>query len=265
MAIDVYLDRSELVGRAIGTVKTNLLEGALIVLFVLVLFLGNWRAGLVVASVIPLAMLFAIAMMRLFGVSGNLLSPRGHRLWPGRGRGRDYRRSHRAPPARRAAAGTGQPARRSAQMNEETYTAASKIRSSAAFGEIIILIVYLPLLALVGIEGKMFRPMAQTVAFAILGAFILSLTYVPMMSALALSRNTAHQPQLLRPHDALARSPLPPGAGVGPAPQGRGADQRRGPVCGRACCCFVPWAASSFPSCRKGTLPWRCARSRAPR
>ncbi|SHJ80290.1 cobalt-zinc-cadmium resistance protein CzcA [Hymenobacter daecheongensis DSM 21074] len=189
VAIDVYLDRSELVGRAIGTVKTNLIEGALIVLFVLILFLGNWRAGLVVASVIPLAMLFAIAMMRLFGVSGNLLSLGAidfglvvdgaviiveaivHRLHGGQLQVPGNRLS-------------------TDQMNEETYHAASKIRSSAAFGEIIILIVYLPLLALVGIEGKMFRPMAQTVAFAIIGAFILSLTYVPMMSALALSRST---------------------------------------------------------------------------
>ncbi|GAB2795880.1 cobalt-zinc-cadmium resistance protein CzcA [Hymenobacter luteus] len=190
VTIDVYLDRSDLVGRAIGTVKTNLIEGALIVIFVLVLFLGNWRAGLVVASVIPLAMLFAIGLMRLFGVSGNLLSLGAidfglvvdgaviiveaivHRLHGGQ---------LQVPAGRLNAA----------QMDEETYYAASKIRSSAAFGEIIILIVYLPLLALAGIEGKMFRPMAETVAFAIIGAFILSLTYVPMMSALVLSRSTA--------------------------------------------------------------------------
>ena len=187
VTVDVYLDRSELVGRAIHTVQKNLLEGALIVVFVLVLFLGNWRAGLVVASVIPLAMLFAISLMRLFGVSGNLMSLGAidfglivdgaviiveaivHRLHGGGG-GLSGRLSGE-------------------QMDEETYQAASKIRSSAAFGEIIILIVYLPLLALSGIEGRMFRPMAQTVAFAILGAFVLSLTYVPMMSALALSRN----------------------------------------------------------------------------
>lgn len=194
VAVDVFLDRSELVGRAIGTVKKNLLEGALIVVAVLVLFLGNLRAGLVVASVIPLAMLFAVAMMRLFGVSGNLLSLGAidfglvvdgaviiveaivHRL------------------ALRGIGGPGGAARLSQdEMNAETYEAAARIRQSAAFGEIIILIVYLPLLALVGIEGKMFRPMAQTVGFAILGAFVLSLTYVPMMSALALSRGTAHK------------------------------------------------------------------------
>ena len=191
VSVEPFLDRSNLVDRAIHTVTKNLLEGALIVIFVLVLFLGNWRAGLVVASVIPLAMLFAVSMMRLSGVSGNLMSLGAidfglivdgaviiveaivHRLHGGHAPGH--------------AAG-GQLTQE--EMNDETYTAASSIRSSAAFGEIIILIVYLPLLALAGIEGKMFRPMAETVAFAILGAFILSLTYVPMMSALALSRST---------------------------------------------------------------------------
>ncbi|MBF9219473.1 CusA/CzcA family heavy metal efflux RND transporter [Hymenobacter ruricola] len=194
VTVEPFLDRSHLVDRAIHTVSKNLLEGALIVIFVLVLFLGNWRAGLVVASVIPLAMLFAVSMMRLFGVSGNLMSLGAidfglivdgaviiveaivHRLHGGHAPGH--------------AAGGQLTA---AEMNDETYTAASNIRSSAAFGEIIILIVYLPLLALAGIEGKMFRPMAETVAFAILGAFLLSLTYVPMMSALALSRSTENK------------------------------------------------------------------------
>ena len=195
VSVEPFLDRSSLVDRAIHTVSKNLLEGALIVVFVLVLFLGNWRAGLVVASVIPLAMLFAVSMMRLFGVSGNLMSLGAidfglivdgaviiveaiiHRLHGGQ----------LVVPGNRLS---------TEQMNKETYHAASKIRSSAAFGEIIILIVYLPLLALAGIEGKMFRPMAETVAFAILGAFILSLTYVPMMSALALSRSTENKKTL---------------------------------------------------------------------
>ncbi|GAB2960549.1 CusA/CzcA family heavy metal efflux RND transporter [Hymenobacter coalescens] len=197
VTIDVYLDRSELVGRAMHTVSKNLIEGALIVIFVLVLFLGNLRAGLVVASVIPLAMLFAISMMRLFGVSGNLLSLGAidfglvvdgaviiveaivHRLHTHQGTAVHPDGAH------------GKLTQ--AQMDDATYEAASKIRSSAAFGEIIILIVYLPLLALAGIEGKMFRPMAETVAFAIIGAFILSLTYVPMMSALGLSRQTEYK------------------------------------------------------------------------
>ncbi|RKS25733.1 cobalt-zinc-cadmium resistance protein CzcA [Flavobacterium endophyticum] len=187
VSIEPFMDRTKLVNKAIHTVQTNLIEGALIVIFILVLLLGNWRAGLVVASVIPLALLFAIAMMRLFGVSGNLMSLGAidfgiivdgaviiveaiiHRLQ-----------------VRKKEVLTAE------QMDNEVYQASVKIRSSAAFGEIIILIVYLPILALVGIEGKMFSPMAQTVSFAILGAFILSLTYVPMMSALVLKKETGH-------------------------------------------------------------------------
>ncbi|TRW26483.1 efflux RND transporter permease subunit [Flavobacterium zepuense] len=188
VVIEPFMDRSKLVENAINTVETNLLEGALIVIFILVLLLGNWRAGLVVASVIPLALLFAISMMKLFGVSGNLMSLGAidfgiivdgaviiveaiiHRLQ-----------------VRRAGALTTD------EMNDEVYEASSKIRSSAAFGEIIILIVYLPILALVGIEGKMFGPMAQTVSFAVLGAFLLSLTYVPMMSSLVLKKEAGHK------------------------------------------------------------------------
>lgn len=189
VTIDVFLDRSDLVGRAIGTVEKNLIEGALIVILVLVLFLGNLRAGLIVASVIPLAMLFAVSMMNVFGVSGNLMSLGAidfglivdgaviiveatmHHLGL---RKRTVRLTQ-------------------SEMDDEVYESASKIRTSAAFGEIIILIVYLPILALVGVEGKMFKPMAQTVAFAILGAFILSLTYVPMVSALFLNKNISHK------------------------------------------------------------------------
>lgn len=187
VSIEPFMDRTKLVNKAIHTVQTNLIEGALIVIFILVLLLGNWRAGLVVASVIPLALLFAIAMMRLFGVSGNLMSLGAI----------DFgiivdgaviiveAIIHRLQVRKRENLTT-------AQMDNEVYQASVKIRSSAAFGEIIILIVYLPILALVGIEGKMFSPMAQTVSFAILGAFILSLTYVPMMSALVLKKQTGH-------------------------------------------------------------------------
>ncbi|PRY35016.1 cobalt-zinc-cadmium resistance protein CzcA [Spirosoma oryzae] len=182
--LQAFLDRTKLVNRAIGTVEKNLIEGALIVIFVLVLLLGNWRAGLVVASVIPLAMLFAVSLMNLFGVSGNLMSLGAidfglivdgaviiveatlHHI------AQKKYRHHLT----------------QTEMDDEVFESASRIRSSAAFGEIIILIVYLPILALVGVEGKMFRPMAQTVVFAIMGAFILSLTYVPMISALLLSR-----------------------------------------------------------------------------
>lgn len=191
--IEPFLERSGLVGRAIHTVQKNLLEGALIVIFVLVLFLGNLRAGLLVASVIPLSMLFAIIMMNLFGVSGNLMSLGAI----------DFGLIvdgaviiveavlHSITESKTAQAGLAKISKE--QMNEEVYTSASKMMNSAAFGQIIILIVYLPILALVGIEGKMFGPMAQTVSFAILGAFLLSLTYVPMMSSLVLSRKTEHK------------------------------------------------------------------------
>jgi cobalt-zinc-cadmium resistance protein CzcA len=183
--IEPFLDRTNLINRAIHTVQRNLTEAALIVIFVLVLFLGNWRAGLIVASAIPLSLLFALSLMNLFGVSANLMSLGAidfglivdgaviiveatmHHLLQRKTTGRFTQ----------------------AEMDDEVFLSASRIRSSAAFGEIIILIVYIPILTLTGTEGKMFRPMAQTVAFAILGALILSLTYIPMVSALFLSKN----------------------------------------------------------------------------
>ncbi|MBS9773554.1 MAG: efflux RND transporter permease subunit [Tenacibaculum sp.] len=188
--IEPFLDRTKLVNRAISTVSKNLIEGALIVIFILALLLGNLRASLIVASVIPLAMLFAITLMNIFGVSGNLMSLGAidfgiivdgsviiveatlHHLG-----------------VRKLTTKLTQ-----SEMDDEVYESASKIRTSAAFGEIIILIVYLPILGLIGIEGKMFKPMAMTVSFAILGAFILSLTYVPMISSLFLSKKISNKP-----------------------------------------------------------------------
>lgn len=187
--IHAFLDRTKLVNRAIGTVERNLIEGALIVVFVLVLMLGNWRAGLVVASVIPLSMLFAVSMMNLFGVSGNLMSLGAIDF----GLIVDGAVIIVEATLHHIALKKFRHNLTQAEMDEEVYESASRIRSSAAFGEIIILIVYLPILALVGIEGKMFRPMAQTVAFAIAGAFILSLTYVPMVSALLLSKKPVRE------------------------------------------------------------------------
>ncbi len=201
VVIEPFIDRTNLVERVEGTIAHNLIAGGLIVIFVLVLFLGNWRAGLVVASVIPLSMLFAFALMKAFGVDGNLMSlgaidfgmivdsaviiveavvthiNRGDFSQPG----------VRAAYIARHTVGGGF-ALTQAEMDAEVHYSASRIRQSAAFGEIIIMIVYIPLMTLVGIEGKMFRPMAFTVFFAILGAFILSLTYVPMASSLFLSR-----------------------------------------------------------------------------
>jgi cobalt-zinc-cadmium resistance protein CzcA len=195
VVIEPFLDRTKMVNNAIGTVTKNLLEGALIVVFVLVLFLGNLRAGLLVASVIPLSMLFAIIMMNVFGVSGNLMSLGAldfglivdgaviiveavmHKLSFSKRFSKINRLSQ-------------------TEMDESVSESASRMMNSAVFGQIIILIVYLPILTLQGIEGKMFKPMAQTVAFALIGAFILSLTYIPMMSTLFLSKKISHKPNL---------------------------------------------------------------------
>ena len=188
VVIEAFLDRSHLVDRAIGTVSKNLIEGALIVIFVLVLFLGNLRGGLIVASMIPLCMLFAVSLMNLFGVSGNLMSLGAIDF------GLIVDGAVIIVEATMHHLGMSKTKRLTQlEMDEEVYQSSSQIRSSAAFGEIIILIVYLPILVLAGVEGKMFRPMAQTVAFSILGAFILSLTYIPMMSALFLSKDVTHK------------------------------------------------------------------------
>lgn len=183
--IKPYLDRSDLVGRAINTVKTNLLEGGVIVILVLILLLGNFRAGLIVASIIPLSLLFAFIMMNIFDVSANLMSLGAidfgivvdgaviivesilHILFTVH-IGKQLSQS---------------------EMDDIVINASQKIYKSAAFGVLIILVVFLPILSLTGIEGKTFRPMAQTVSFAILGAMILSMTYVPMMTALFLKKN----------------------------------------------------------------------------
>ena len=202
--IEPFIDRTNLVDRVEGTIARNLIEGGLIVIFVLVIFLGNWRAGLVVASVIPLSMLFAFGMMKTFGIDGNLMSLGAidfgmivdSAIIIVEAVVTHINTGHFSQPEVRAAylaqcqnGGAATPfALTQKQMDEEVHFSASRIRQSAAFGEIIIMIVYIPLMTLVGIEGKMFRPMAITVFFAILGAFILSLTYVPMASSLMLSR-----------------------------------------------------------------------------
>ena len=202
--IEPFIDRTNLVDRVEGTIARNLIEGGLIVIFVLVIFLGNWRAGLVVASVIPLSMLFAFGMMKTFGIDGNLMSLGAidfgmivdsaviiveavvTHINTGHFSQSEVRAAYLAQCQKE---GNVVPfALTQKQMDEEVHFSASRIRQSAAFGEIIIMIVYIPLMTLVGIEGKMFRPMALTVFFAILGAFILSLTYVPMASSLLLSR-----------------------------------------------------------------------------
>ncbi|MFV0147666.1 CusA/CzcA family heavy metal efflux RND transporter [Empedobacter falsenii] len=193
--VEPFLDRKKMVDNTIRTVETNLLEGALIVVFILVIFLGNLRAGFIVASVIPLSLLFAIIMMNIFGVGGNLMSLGAldfglivdgaviiveaamHQLSHNKKFGLKNKLTQ-------------------TEMDQTVGSSAKKMVNSAVFGQIIILIVYLPIFTLQGIEGKMFRPMAQTVAFALIGAFILSLTYVPMMTSLFLSKKKKVKPNL---------------------------------------------------------------------
>lgn len=193
--IEPFLDRTKMVNNAISTVTKNLMEGALIVIFVLVIFLGNLRAGLLVASVIPLSMLFAVIMMNIFGVSGNLMSLGAldfglivdgaviivesvmHQLR----HSKHYKDINQLS---------------TEQMDSEVQSSAGRMMNSAVFAQVIILIVYLPILVLEGIEGKMFLPMAQTVMFALLGAFLLSVTYIPMMSTLVLSKKIKPEPNL---------------------------------------------------------------------
>ena len=195
ITVTTFLDREKLVNRTIATVQRNLIEGALIVIFILVLLVGNFRAGLLIASVIPLSMLFALGMMQLTGVSANLMSLGAidfglivdgaviiveatlHFL-----HGKVYHQPQQAD----GSFATIQLSQ--GEMDEGVRTAASKIMRSSVFGVIIILIVYLPILSLTGVEGKMFKPMAETVSFALVGALILSLTYVPAVSAAFLSK-----------------------------------------------------------------------------
>src|SRR5690606_5139331 len=179
-----YLDRSVLVGKTINTVTKNLIEGGLIVIFVLVLFLGNFRAGLIVSSVIPLSMLFAFILMRYFNVSDNLMSLGAidfgivvdGAVIIVEGVLHVLHQKHRGKTLT------------TAQMNTEIQSATGQIYRSAAFGVLIILVVFVPIFSLEGVEGKTFLPMAQTVSFAILGSLLLSLTYVPVASALFLNK-----------------------------------------------------------------------------
>ncbi len=184
VSVDVFVDRSKLVARTIGTVEHNLGMGALIVIGVLLLLLGNWRAGLIVASVIPLSLLFAIGCMVLAGQSANLMSMGAldfglivaGAVIVVEGMLFALHKRHAGSLLTRE------------EMSEETIRSAGGIMKSAVFGQVIILIVYVPIFALVGVEGKMFRPMAWTVSFAIIGALLLSITYVPWAVSLFMNR-----------------------------------------------------------------------------
>jgi cobalt-zinc-cadmium resistance protein CzcA len=183
LAVTPFLDRTKLIDKAIATVEHNLVEGGVIVLLVLLLLLGNWRAGVVVALMIPLCMLFALGLMSLFGVSANLMSLGAldfGLIVDGAVIIVEAVIFHLVHQRRQAAHET---------MDDITEKAATRLMSSALFGQLIILIVYFPILSLTGIEGKMFRPMALTVSFAIIGAMLLCLTYVPAATAWALKKD----------------------------------------------------------------------------
>ena len=193
VTIEPYLNRSELVNRNISTVIHNLIEGAIIVFLVLIIFLGNVRARLIVASVIPLAMLFAFILMRIFNVSANLMSLGAidfgivvdgsivilegilAHIYSKKFRGRTLSAE---------------------EMDVEVEKGASGVVRSATFAVFIILIVFFPILTLTGIEGKYFTPMAKTLVFCIIGALFLSLTYVPMMASLFLKHHIVTKPTI---------------------------------------------------------------------
>jgi heavy metal efflux system protein len=188
VTLEPFLDRSVLVGKTINTVGKNLIEGGIIVLLVLILMLGNFRAGLVVASVIPLAMLFAFIMMDLFGVSANLMSLGAIDF------GIVVDGAVIIVEAILHAILINQTLTMTKhQFDNFIGKTSAEIYKTAAFGVLIILVVFIPIMTLTGIEGKMFRPMAQTFSFAILGAFILTLTYVPMVSAVFLRKTKINE------------------------------------------------------------------------
>jgi len=182
-----FLDRSDLIGRTTSTVKTNLIEGGLIVIFILVIFLGNWRGGLIVASTIPLSLLFAYILMNVFGVLSNLMSLGAIDF----GIIVDgaviiiesvvfYTFVNVKKMNKKELSQT--------DLDDISHKSSTKMMNASFFGQLIILIVFIPILTLEGIEGKMFIPMAMTFMFAIIGAMVLCLTYVPMMASLFMSK-----------------------------------------------------------------------------
>ncbi len=187
VVINGFLDRSELIGRTTFTIAENLILGCLIVVFVVVLLLGNFRSGLVVASVIPLSLLFALSMMYIFGVDANLMSLGAIDfgiIIDGAVIIVEYI-AYQFTRADSQLAGLSKDQKQE-KKDEISFTGASKMMHSAIFGQIIIIIVFIPILSLTGVEGKMFRPMAEVFSFALVGAMILGLTYVPVVSALFL-------------------------------------------------------------------------------
>jgi cobalt-zinc-cadmium resistance protein CzcA len=177
--VTTVYDRTELVTHVIDTVRRNLFEGGLLVVAVLFIFLGNLRAGLIVALAIPLSMLFAFCGMLRFGIAGSLLSLGALDF----GLVVDSSVVMIENVVRHLGHG-GKGKSRLAVVRD----AAIEVRKPTMFGELIIMIVYLPILTLTGVEGKMFRPMALTVIFALAGSMVLSLTVMPVLASYLLPR-----------------------------------------------------------------------------
>lgn len=190
--INAFLDRSELIAKTTFTVTENLILGCLIVIFVVVLLLGNFRSGLVVASVIPLCLLFALSLMYIFGVDANLMSLGAidfgiiidgaviivefiaFQITQKKDEINAVSKKERQ------------------QLKDKiTFSGASKMMNSAIFGQLIILIVFIPILSLSGVEGKMFKPMALTFSFALIGAMLLCFTYVPVVASIFIKPSKA--------------------------------------------------------------------------
>ncbi len=187
VVINAFLERSELIAKTTFTIAENLILGCLIVIFVVVLLLGNVRSGLVVASVIPLTLLFALTLMYIFGVDANLMSLGAIDfgiIIDGAVIIVEYI-AYRITAERKELLNlTGDERQR--LVDRITHAGASKMMRSAIFGQLIIIIVFIPILSLTNVEGKMFRPMAMVFSFALVGAMILCFTYVPVVAALFL-------------------------------------------------------------------------------
>ena len=187
--LEILYDRSELIARTLDTVLHNLAEGGLLVVGVLLVLLGNVRAGLIVSLAIPLSMLFAANLMWATGISASLMSLGAIDF----GLVVDSSVIMVENCVRRL--GTAQPSESKLKIVRD---AAIEVRGPTMFGELIIAIVYLPILFLEGTEGKLFRPMALTVLFALAGSLVISLTLMPVLAATVLSREHEHEPLLMR-------------------------------------------------------------------
>lgn len=217
VTIDAYYDRRELVHRTTRTVATNLIEAIALVIAVLAITLANFRAGSIVALAIPLALVGVFIGMYATNTAGNLLSlgaidfglvvDGAIIIIENAQRRLAERREHLGRPLTKE------------ERDAEVLDASREVRGATAFGEAIIALVYVPLLALEGVEGRMFRPMALTVLFALAAAFVLSLTLVPALASLALARDAKDDPSLFvriaqRAYDpslaAAVRRPLAP-------------------------------------------------------